>query len=101
VRAAAFASGVVAALIADSFVAFAAAIADLKVFAAASCPVRYVAIADLNATISGLGVCVLVVGAAVSAATAVPVLAIKPAATNNPTFFADMNFIIFSPNKSY
>jgi hypothetical protein len=27
---------------------------------------------------------------------AVPVLAIKPAATSNPTFLAEMNFIFFS-----
>jgi hypothetical protein len=61
--------------------------------------VRYAVIALLNAAISGLGVCVFVVGAVgavVSAAIDVPVLVMSPAATKSPTFLAEMNFMIFS-----
>jgi hypothetical protein len=85
-------------LIAASLVVLAVATVDLNVLIAASWPARYVAIAALNAVTSALGECVFVVGAgvAVSAAIAVPVLAINPAATNRATFFGDMKFISFS-----
>jgi hypothetical protein len=45
--------------------------------------------------------CALVTAASlVSAATAVPVLASKPAATSSATFLGDMKFIVFSPVRS-